>query len=884
MKKFELLAASALALLYAGPALAQGPQTPPPADNPAPTTRVDETESAGEDIVVTATKRETTLLDTPIAVSVTSGATIQQAQIRDLIDLQTVVPSLRVSQLQSSANTNFIIRGFGNGANNVGIEPSVGVFIDGVYRSRSAAAIVDLPNVKRVEVLRGPQSTLFGKNASAGIISLVTAEPSFEFGGNAEISYGNYNALVIKEDFTGPITDTLAFAFAGNYNRRDGYIRDVALGVDVNDRNRYGLRGQLLFQPNADLKFRLIADYDRIEENCCAVGNVVNGPTGAVVGLVGGNLDRANPLSYRVFNNFLSTNDIQNWGISLQSDANIGKFSLTSITAYRGVDSFTNQDSDFTSADLIGDNRNTTKIRTFTQEVRLASDFDGPLNFLVGGYYFHEDIDLDARLTYGRNFRAYGSALSTSAAAPGGGYALTEALLGLPANTFAQLGQGRFENWRYGNDSFSFFGSADFKITDRLVFTGGLNYTSDKKRFSSASFSTDTFSALDFVAIGRNVVSQQALATTVGQLLRLPAGTLATAAQIGAFAAANPAGFAQAQAGANAFAAANQTNPAVNGLLGLQALQFLPPFLNLPNAVEPGRTADDDLSYSLRLAYKATDRISLYVTYATGFKASSINIGPDSRPTAVDFIPGSPVTNPAASPIRTAGLAVPNLTTGSRFANPEKARVIEGGIKGQFPGVAFNLAIFQQQISNFQGNIFTGTGFVLTNAGRQSTFGVEFDTTYSPVRNLTLKFDLTYLDPRYDSFVNGSVLSPTFGVVAANQTGTRPSGIPEISFSTGANYRAELSDSVNLILAGDYQWSSRVQIADGAPQYTRQVTSLNLSATAQLSNGLEITAWGRNVLDRRYLTTIFPSVAQSGSLSAYPSQPATYGGTLRIKF
>lgn len=878
MKKFELLAASALALLYAGPALAQGPQTPPAADNPAPTTRVDETESAGEDIVVTATKRETTLLDTPIAVSVTSGATIQQAQIRDLIDLQTVVPSLRVSQLQSSANTNFIIRGFGNGANNVGIEPSVGVFIDGVYRSRSAAAIVDLPNVKRVEVLRGPQSTLFGKNASAGIISLVTAEPSFEFGGNAEISYGNYNALVIKEDFTGPITDTLAFAFAGNYNRRDGYIRDVALGVDVNDRNRYGLRGQLLFQPNADLKFRLIADYDRIEENCCAVGNVVNGPTGAVVGLVGGNLDRGNPLSYRVFNNFLSTNDIQNWGISLQSDANIGKFSLTSITAYRGVDSFTNQDSDFTSADLIGDNRNTTKIRTFTQEVRLASDFDGPLNFLVGGYYFHEDIDLDANLTYGRNFRAYGQALS------GNGYSAVEGLLGVPANTFAQRGQGRFENWRYSNDSYSFFGSADFKITDRLIFTGGLNYTSDKKRFSSASFSTDTFSALDFVAIGNQVITQTGIQTGVRTALGLPATVTPTAAQINAFAAAQPAIFNAIRTGAAAFATANQTNPAVNPLLGLQALQFLPPFLNLPNAVEPGRTADDDLSYSLRLAYKATDRISLYVTYATGFKASSINIGPDSRPTAADFIPGSPVTNPPTSPIRAAGLAVPNLTTGSRFANPEKARVIEGGIKGQFPGVAFNLAIFQQQISNFQGNIFTGTGFVLTNAGRQSTFGVEFDTTYSPVRNLTLKFDLTYLDPRYDSFVNGSVLSPTFGVVAANQTGTRPSGIPEISFSTGANYRAELSDSVNLILAGDYQWSSRVQIADGAPQYTRQVTSLNLSATAQLSNGLEITAWGRNVLDRRYLTTIFPSVAQSGSLSAYPSQPATYGGTLRIKF
>ena len=135
MKKFELLAASALAMLSATPALSQ--TTPPPA--PAPQTTPD-----GDDIVVTATKREQTLLDTPVAVSVTSGATIEQAQIRDLKDLQSVVPSLRVNQLQSSANTNFIIRGFGNGANNAGIEPSVGVFIDGVYRSRSAAQISDL--------------------------------------------------------------------------------------------------------------------------------------------------------------------------------------------------------------------------------------------------------------------------------------------------------------------------------------------------------------------------------------------------------------------------------------------------------------------------------------------------------------------------------------------------------------------------------------------------------------------------------------------------------------------------------------------------------------------------------------------------------------------
>ena len=143
-------------------------------------------------MTVTSTKREQTLQDIPVAVSVVDETIIEQAEILDLSDLQSLVPSLRVNTYQSSAQTAFIIRGFGNGDNNAGVEPSVGVFIDGVYRSRSAAQIADLPNLKRVEVLRGPQSTLFGKNASAGVISIVTREPQFEQEAHAELSVGNY--------------------------------------------------------------------------------------------------------------------------------------------------------------------------------------------------------------------------------------------------------------------------------------------------------------------------------------------------------------------------------------------------------------------------------------------------------------------------------------------------------------------------------------------------------------------------------------------------------------------------------------------------------------------------------------------------------------------
>ncbi len=352
-------------------------------------------------IIVTASKRETTLQETPIAVSVTSAEQIEDAQVRDLLDIQTLVPSLRVNQLQSSANTNFIIRGFGNGANNAGIEPSVGVFIDGVYRSRSAAQIGDLPNLQRVEVLRGPQSTLFGKNASAGIISIVTRKPQFEFGGSAELSYGNFNAIVAKADVTGPISDTIAFSLAGNINKRDGYATDLALGSETNERDRWGVRGQLLFEPNDDLSFRLIGDYDKIDEVCCAVVNIVDGPTGGAVRVLGGIIDSNNRFGLTNTANFPSTNKIENYGVSLQTDYSTGPFDITAIGAYRAVRSDTNADSDFTSADLIGINDNQGAIDTYTAELRIASDFDGPLNFLVGGYYFKEDIETTGSLLFG---------------------------------------------------------------------------------------------------------------------------------------------------------------------------------------------------------------------------------------------------------------------------------------------------------------------------------------------------------------------------------------------------------------------------------------------------------------------------------------------------
>ncbi len=812
-----------------------------------------------EVIVVTATKREQTLEEVPVAVSVTSSAEIERAQVRDLNDLQTLVPSLRVSQLQSSANTNFIIRGFGNGANNSGIEPSVGVFIDGVYRSRSAAQIGDLPNLQRVEVLRGPQSTLFGKNASAGVISIVTAAPQFEFGGSAELSYGNFDAIVAKADVTGPISDTLAFSIGGNYNKRDGYAINLADGSRTNERNRWGTRGQLLFQPSDSASFRFIADYDKIDENCCFVGNVLDGPTGNAIRGLGGRVNSGGINTYNEYYNFASTNQIENFGFSLQGDLDFDALKLTSISAYRESHALTNADSDFTSADLIGQNLGDVDIKTITQELRLTSDFDGPVNFLLGGYYFKEDIGNKQALTFGRDFRNYASLLS------GGAYSGLEptirALAGLPAATattqFGAQGQGRFEDWDYKNTAWSLFGSVDWELTDRLVLTGGFNYTKDKKNVLSNTVTTDVFSSVDLVRVGANA----------GIPATIPAGS---------FPGQTAALFPRTTPCATG-APAGTCNP----FLGLRPLQFIPPFLNIPNAVESGRTNDSDWSYSIRLAYEATDNINVYASYGTGFKATSWNLSIDSRPFAADFIPGSAAQfpAPAASPIRTAaGANLPNnLTTGTRYANPENATVMEAGIKARWDNVAFNITVFDQSIKGFQGNAFIGTGFVLTNAGKQSTFGVEFDGSVSPIDPLRINLDFTYLDPKYDSYVGSA-----FG----DLSGRQPAGIPELSMTIGATYTHEMANSNALILSADYHHEAQVALDDNPAnsRYQREVNALNASLTYRVDSGLQVTLWGRNLTDARYITTIFPSVAQAGSISGYPSAPRTYGASVKYKF
>ncbi|MFC6197180.1 TonB-dependent receptor [Ponticaulis profundi] len=825
-----------------------------------------ETEAADADrrlqiVTVTATKKEQTLQETPVAVSVIDDSVIDQAEILDLQDLQTLVPSLKVDQYQTSANTSFFIRGFGNGANNAGVEPSVGVFIDGVYRSRSAAQVGDLPNLQRVEVLRGPQSTLFGKNASAGVISIITAEPAFEQSGSIEGSLGNDNLMRASGDITGPITDKIAYSLAANINKRDGYADDLGTGEDMNDRNRWGVRGQLLFLPTDDLKIRVIADYNEIDETCCVAANITNGPTGAAIFALGGALDPEDPFSYEIYSNYAPTNEIENYGVSAQIDYDFNGMTLTSITSARGLDYLQNADADFTSADLIGTYFNDTSIETFTQELRLAGSHEDAFDWMIGGFYFDETVEIENEIYYGTDLRGYADILS------GGGYAQVEALLGLPVGTtFGQPGQGLVESYGQDNQSWSVFATVDAYVTDRLTATVGFNYTEDEKDAFAQVANSDPFSALDFVSIGNSVLYQTAVAQTLAGY-----GIDATdPAQLAAFAMANPAALAQIQSGAQAFADANDDNAAVNPLLGLQALQFFPPFVNYPNAVESGSSDDEKLTYAFRVTYEMSDNFDVYGSIATGFKATSWNLSRDSRPFAGD-IPS----------LFAQGLGVTNLSAGTRYAGPEEATVYEVGMKAAFDNLAFNIAIFDQEIKGFQSNVFLGTGYALSNAGIQSTKGIEADVTWSPMDGLTLFAAGTFLDPLYDEFENSG---------AGDISGQTPAGISETALSLAASYDFTLPNGWDAFVRGDWQYESPTALTDDPDEVIllkgleREVSVFNAAAGFDVGNGVDVSIWGRNIFNDEYIAEAFPAVAQAGSMTGYPNAPRAFGITVGYEF
>tara|TARA_R110001583_G_scaffold41411_7_gene131792 strand:+ start:5548 stop:8007 length:2460 start_codon:yes stop_codon:yes gene_type:complete len=784
------------------------------------------TESQSEDkeverIMITASKRLKGLQESPVAVTVISGQAIEQAKILDINDLQTLVPSLRVTPLQRSTNTNFAIRGFGNGTNNTGIEPSVGVFIDGVYRSRAAAQISDLPRLQQIEVLSGPQSTLFGKNASAGVISVRTMAPSYDLEGKVEVGVGNYNQQQVKGYITNGITETLALSLSGGYNTRDGYTDSVVGLNKLNNRDRWNIRGQALYEPTRDVTLRFIADYSEIEEACCTAADAINGPTTDAVRALGGVvIDENDSFVYKSSLNIDPDNNVEDGGVSLQVDADFDGYSFTSITAFRSNDSDFLNDVDFTSLDILKEGGHT-EIDTFTQEFRLTSTGIQTLEWMFGAFIFQEDVETGDSLSYGNDVRNYFDVLMAAGGAPGL-LAGVEGVYGITPNSFFSSGQSADSEFTQDNKAYSLFANFDYHISENLTAILGVSYTKDEKTLTINQTNTDVLSAIDL---------NNDLTLFSVPLPYIP--TLAPAIPI------------------------------------LESLQFLPPMLNLPNSVENNKTEDSKTTWSMRLSYELNQNINLFATAATGFKASSWNLSRYSSPFVTD-----------QTAVEGAGLQQPNQNYGGRYASPEEATVYELGMKARFNKGALNVTLFDQTIEGFQSSIFIGTGFVLANAGKQSTQGLEFDSVYNPTENWAFTLAGTFLDPIYDSFQGASGLN---GVV--DLSGKKPAGIHERSITAGITYSFELDSGAYGYVRTDYLYESEVQLVENAPKsLTREVGTFNASAGLNFDNGVSFQLWARNLNNDEYYLSAFPPPIQEGSFNGYPNQPRTFGASVSYEW
>jgi outer membrane receptor protein involved in Fe transport len=296
----------------------------------------------------------------------------------------------------------------------------------------------------------------------------------------------------------------------------------------------------------------------------------------------------------------------------------------------------------------------------------------------------------------------------------------------------------------------------------------------------------------------------------------------------------------------------------------------MPPFLDYPNAVEPGSSKDDQVTWTVRLAFDATDSVNIYGGASTGFKATSWNLSRDSRPFEADM--------PA---IIAAGLFLPNLNSGTRFAGPEDATVYEIGLKARFDRSTVNFAIFDQEIEDFQDNLFLGTGFNLANAGVRSTTGAELEWNWVATDALQLAFAATWLDSKYDEFVNAQGVNGP-----EDLSGTKVPGVPELSINTSAIYNFQLGASTSGFVRVEYIYEDEVQVNANVPPgvASREISTFNASLGLEWDNGFQAMLYGRNINDDDYLLSSFPSVAQAGSYSGYPNVPRTYGLTLTMNF
>jgi len=927
---------SAGAFIFAAPAWAQPTRdTVPTQESPTEEGGVqqDDTAQAPEEgvIIVTAQGRAQALQDVPLAVSAVSQEQLQNSGATDIRSLNQLAPSLLVSSTGSEANGSARIRGIGTVGDNPGLESSVAVFIDGVYRSRSGIGLNELGEVDRIEVLRGPQGTLFGRNASAGLIHIITRRPSFELGGMAELTYGNYDHFRAQGAITGGLTETIAARLDAVFVRRDGFLEvvDPQGGTEdrVNDRDRVFVRGQLLFEPSDQLEVRLIGDYTFRDESCCGavyydlreaidptpgvLGDFAYSPTNRVVSI----LQRQGailPSAGDPFNRLISVspgrtyrNETTDYGGSLHIDYDFGNVELTSITAYRHYQSFGAGDFDYGTIDIVyraADDRAFREFDTFTQEVRLnGTAFDGVLDWLVGGYFAQEDLTASDNIKFGTQYGPFAACRALAGTAqtapllplldpnrpgclsPTGRAVLAGLVPGRPPafgpatpiflaaldrlSTLRDLGDVQ-ALYEQTSTNYALFTHNIINITDILSLTLGLRYTNESKEFSADFNNNNTVCP----------AQQAALAPFLNPASPTFNPTLASIA-----------------GGIITLTCTGNSSSSINAL-------------DLEDELDDG-----ELSGTVVLTARPSEGNLLYASYSRGFKAGGYNL--DRSDLGVALFPRT-------------NADVVNL----RFA-PEIVDAFEVGVKLTRSMFTFNAAIFHQKFRDFQLNTFNGTVFIVQNingcanliggggadsdlspaTGRcdegniepgVTSTGLELEAVLNPVQDLTISLGYTYVETRYAEDLVGSSagepLDPALFLLPDDNLSNAPQHVATAAIS----FTPEIGNSgISALFYLDSRLTSDFNTGSDLFPEKEQEGFLVVNGRIGIRGPEQrwaVEVWAQNLLDEDYTQVAFnlpfqgagtrAQVARFGAQSsttlfgAYLAEPRTYGITGRIRF
>lgn len=441
-------------------------------------------------IIVTARQRPEDAQDVPAALSVVGTNWLEQSYTLNTRDLTTLVPALNYSSA-NPRNTAFTIRGLGSSVvavsqANDGLEPGVGYYVDGVYHARPATAAFDFSDIERIEVLRGPQGTLFGKNTTAGAINIVSAAPSFTRGVNAELSVGERQFVQTRVSATGPIAgNKLAFRLSGTLTRRDGVLRNIVNGRDRNTLGAQAVRGQLLWQPSSDVRLRVIADFANFDSECCTqvflhVGTSLRPAARqftALAAAAGYAPPSTNPYDRLTDIDAPLAVKTSEGGVSATADWDIGAATVTSISAWRFWNWDAANDRDYTGLPIQLIQRIPSRQDQISQELRIASNGEGAFNYVAGLYYFRQVLTGQPNSVYG----PYGAPWLIG---PTTGSNATP----VPANLLD--GYGQTGDTRFATNSYAAFAEVNWRILPSLTLTGGLRYTYETKE---GDYSTRVF-------------------------------------------------------------------------------------------------------------------------------------------------------------------------------------------------------------------------------------------------------------------------------------------------------------------------------------------------------------------------------------------------------